>query len=70
MKTEKEIYGKKGDELPVKHSDMTHDKYKTEPGIKYQCPMKCHGGELFDEQWICPYSKMQMIPVGGGYIFY
>ncbi|MFY9152718.1 MAG: heavy metal-binding domain-containing protein [Prolixibacteraceae bacterium] len=42
----------------------------SESKIQYQCPMKCHGEEVYDESGICPDSKMQMIPVGGGHIFY
>lgn len=38
--------------------------------VKYQCPIKCRGEEVYDEQNLCPDSKMQMIPVGAGHIFY
>jgi len=41
-----------------------------ESDVKYQCPMKCHGEEVYDEPGLCPDSKMEMIPVNGGYIFY
>lgn len=42
----------------------------SESNVKYQCPMKCHGEEVYDEPGLCPDSKMQMIPVGAGHIFY
>jgi len=45
-------------------------KVDSESKVKYQCPMKCHGEEVFDESGLCPDSKMQMIPVGAGHIFY
>ncbi len=38
--------------------------------IKYQCPLQCHGEKTYDKPGICPDSKMQMIPVGAGHIFY
>lgn len=45
-------------------------KFSSGSKVKYQCPMKCHGEEVYDEPGLCPDSKMQMIPVGGGHIFY
>lgn len=42
----------------------------SESKVKYQCPMKCHGEEVYDEPGLCPDSKMQMIPVGAGHIFF
>ena len=45
-------------------------KFDSEPKVQYQCPMKCHGEEVYDEPGLCPDSKMQMIPVGAGHIFY
>lgn len=38
--------------------------------VKYQCPLKCHGEDVYDEPGLCPDSRMQMIPVGAGHIFY
>lgn len=38
--------------------------------VKYRCPMKCCGEEVYDEPRLCQDSKMQMIPVEAGYIFY
>ena len=38
--------------------------------VKYRCPMKCRGEEVYNEPGLCPDSKMQMIPVGAGHIFY
>lgn len=37
--------------------------------IQYQWP-KYQTEEVYDELWICPDSKMQMVPVGSGHIFY
>lgn len=70
MKTEGEFSSRKTDEIPGKNFGDNNKKLKTNTGVKYQCPMKCHGEEMYDEQGICPDSKMEMIPVGGGYIFY
>ena len=41
-----------------------------EMNVKYQCPMKCQGEEVYNEPGLCSNSKMQMIPFGAGHIFY
>lgn len=70
MKTEGEFNSRKTDEIPEKYFGENDKKFKPNLDVKYQCPMKCHGEEVYDEPGICPDSKMQMIPVNGGHIFY
>lgn len=36
----------------------------------YQCPMKCEGEKSYSSPGKCPCSKMDLILVGGGHIFY
>jgi len=36
----------------------------------YQCPMKCEGEKTYSSQGKCPVSGMDLVPVGGGHIFY
>lgn len=70
MKTEGEFNRRKTDEIPGNYLSEKDKKLKINPDVKYQCPMKCHGEEVYDEPGICPDSKMPMIPVNAGHIFY
>lgn len=40
------------------------------PCDQYQCPMKCEGEKTYDNPGKCPHSGMDLIPAGGGHIFY
>lgn len=41
-----------------------------QPDRKYQCPMKCQGEKTYNHPGKCPGSKMDLIPVEGGHVFY
>ena len=71
MKKEEEFF-KSRSENEISENEILNNSKERKSGakVKYQCPMKCHGEEVYDEPGICPDSKMQMIPVNGGHIFY
>jgi hypothetical protein len=69
MKTRKDFTPERKNEV-IGTSTQNSGKFYSESKVKYQCPMKCHGEEVFNEPGLCPDSKMQMIPVGAGHIFY
>ena len=71
MKTKEDFLLRSGkNEISGNRDRNISIRLKSESNIKYQCPMKCHGEEVYDKPGICPDSKMQLIPVNGGHIFY
>jgi hypothetical protein len=69
MKTRKDFTPERKNEVIGTATQIT-GKNTPESDVKYQCPMKCHGEEVFNEPGLCPDSKMQLIPVRAGHIFY
>jgi hypothetical protein len=52
-------------------SNPGHVENKQAPGDhEYQCPLKCQGEKTYDHPGKCPGSKMDLVPVDGGHIFY
>lgn len=71
METEEEFFKNSGtNEISENKVLKNGNEHNAESKVMYQCPMKCQGEEVYDEPGICPDSKMQMIPVNGGHIFY
>lgn len=70
MKTKGNFYRRKTEEKPGSYFSENDKKLEANTDIKYQCPIKCHGEGVYDTPGMCPDSKMQMIPVNAGHIFY
>lgn len=65
MKTLKELFGGKSNNVAEKLTNQNSDNNIATNEAGYQCPMKCEGDKIYNKPGNCPECNMKLVPVNG-----